>query len=65
MYEGDVLRLPKGGLPRSHAGITFFVYRCGGSTQVSWQEGATACILVSHIRTEEVVQLTFAKAATV
>jgi anti-sigma factor RsiW len=65
MYEGDVRRLPKNGLQRSHAGITFFVYRRGGSTQVFWQEGATACVLVSDIPTEEVVQLAFAKATKV
>ncbi|HEX9286663.1 MAG TPA: hypothetical protein VF999_05280 [Thermoanaerobaculia bacterium] len=65
MYEGDVRRLPKNGLQRSYAGITFFVYRRGGSTQVFWQEGATACVLVSDIPTEEVVQLAFAKATKV
>lgn len=65
MYEGDVRRLPKNGLQRSHAGITFFVYRRGGSTQVFWQEGATTCVLVSDIPTEEVVQLAFAKAMRV
>jgi len=65
MYEGNVRRLPKNGLQRSHAGITFFVYRRGGSTQVFWQEGATACVLVSDIPTEEVVQLAFAKATKV
>jgi anti-sigma factor RsiW len=65
MYEGDVRRLPKDGLPRSHAGVAFFVYRRGSSTQVFWQEGATACVLVSDIPTEEVVQLAFAKATKV
>ncbi len=65
MYEGDVRRLPKDGVPRSHGGITFFVCHRGGSTQVFWQEGATACVLVSDIPTEEVVQLAFAKATKV
>lgn len=45
--------------------MTFFVYRRGGSTQVFWQEGPTACVLVSDLPTEDVVQLAFAKAMKV
>lgn len=62
MYEGDVGQLPKSGELRRHNGFTFFVYHRGGGTQVFWQEGKTACVLVSEIPTEEIVQLAFAKA---
>ncbi len=62
MYEGRVEDLPKGGELRRHNGFSFFVFHRGRGTQVFWQEGKTACVLVSEIPSEEVVQLAFAKA---
>jgi len=59
MYEGVP---PAGTEDRLHDGIIFHVHRRGHTTLVFWQEGDVACVLVSDIAPEEVVQLAFAKA---
>jgi anti-sigma factor RsiW len=59
MYEGVP---PAGAEVRLHDGISFHVHRRGHTTLVFWQEGDVACVLVSDIAPEEVVQLAFAKA---
>jgi anti-sigma factor RsiW len=47
---------------RRHDGIAFHVHRLGRLTVVLWQEGATACALVSDGDPEELVRLAYAKA---
>jgi anti-sigma factor RsiW len=65
MYEGDVRDLSGAPEIRRHGDFTFLVYRAKNQTQVFWQEGKVACVLVSDIPSEEVVQLAFAKAMKV
>src|SRR5262249_5631585 len=62
MFRGDTTRLPAAASRREHGGITFALYRRKGSTQVFWQEGEVACVLVSDLPPEETLALAFAKA---
>jgi len=62
MYEGRVSALPTAAEVRLHDGILFHVHHRGHTTLVFWQEGDVACVLVSDIASEEVIQLAFAKA---
>ena len=65
MYEGDIGDLSGAPEVREHGDFTFLVYRSGDLTEVFWQEGTVACVLVSDMPSEDVVQLAFAKAMKV
>lgn len=47
---------------RTANGITFHIYHRDGGTQVFWEDGDIVCVLASHLPSEEVIQLAFAKA---
>ncbi|MGH8441563.1 MAG: zf-HC2 domain-containing protein [Nevskiaceae bacterium] len=63
MYEGQIDELPAATELLEHNGIAFRVYRKDGLTAVFWAEGKVICVLVSDLRSEDVIRLAFAKAA--
>ncbi|MGH8531052.1 MAG: anti-sigma factor family protein [Nevskiales bacterium] len=62
MYAGQMDELPPAVEVRKHNGIAFHVYRKDGFTAVFWPEGRVICVLVSDLRSEDVIRLAFAKA---
>jgi anti-sigma factor RsiW len=62
MYRGSVERLPPGGRVVARSGARLYLFRVSGLTQIFWQNGTIACVLVSDITPEELVQIALPKA---
>ncbi|MGH8699628.1 MAG: hypothetical protein ACREVR_00440, partial [Burkholderiales bacterium] len=65
MYEGQIDELPPAAEVLERNGIAFRVYRKDGVTAVFWSEGKLICVLVSDLRSDDVIRLAFAKAVKV